>query len=255
MIKAIVTDLDFTLLNNNREVSDYTIDILNKCHDKGLKIFIATARNTERLPKGIDKIKFDGIVGLNGSLIKVNNELIGERGVDVGIIQKNALAIINAVNHVKVATFTKDDTYANEALDEDLKDLPFIQTDFTNLPNTIYYRLLISVDSKEDAKKIANVLDENLYMQAIEGGHRYRITDKEINKATGLEILLKKFNLDFNDIVAFGDDLNDIEMLSLAKTSVTLENALDEVKSIASQITKSNDNDGVAKWLAKNILN
>ena len=56
------------------------------------------------------------------------------------------------------------------------------------------------------------------------------------------------------EIVAFGDDLNDIDLLTHAGVSVAMKNALESVKEIADHICDTNDNDGVAKWLEENLL-
>jgi hydroxymethylpyrimidine pyrophosphatase-like HAD family hydrolase len=53
--------------------------------------------------------------------------------------------------------------------------------------------------------------------------------------------------------VAFGDDLNDIDMLNHAGVSVAMGNALDEVKAVADYVCDTNDNDGLAKWLEENV--
>ena len=55
-------------------------------------------------------------------------------------------------------------------------------------------------------------------------------------------------------MIAFGDDMHDLGMLKLSGTAVEVSNAIDEVKAIADDITDSNDDDGVAKYLEKAIL-
>ena len=56
------------------------------------------------------------------------------------------------------------------------------------------------------------------------------------------------------EIVAFGDDLNDIDMLGYAGVGVVMDNALEQVKTVADYICDTNDNDGLAKWLEENVL-
>lgn len=56
------------------------------------------------------------------------------------------------------------------------------------------------------------------------------------------------------DIVSFGDDLNDREMLQICGTGVAVSNAIQEVKEVADEVTLSNDEDGVAAWIERNIL-
>ncbi|MDE6673634.1 MAG: HAD hydrolase family protein [Acetatifactor sp.] len=61
-------------------------------------------------------------------------------------------------------------------------------------------------------------------------------------------------NLSLSDIVSFGDDINDMEMLQICGIGVAVSNAVMDVKAVADCVTLSNDEDGVADWLEKNIL-
>lgn len=61
-------------------------------------------------------------------------------------------------------------------------------------------------------------------------------------------------NISLNDIIAFDDDVNDVEMLQICGTGVAVSNAVMEVKNVADCITLSNDQDGVADWIEKSIL-
>ena len=67
------------------------------------------------------------------------------------------------------------------------------------------------------------------------------------DKETALKTLVEYIGIDLSDVVAFGDDINDLGMLKLAGTAVAVSNAIDEVKAVADHITESNDQDGVAK--------
>lgn len=66
--------------------------------------------------------------------------------------------------------------------------------------------------------------------------------------------IANEFNIDKSEIVAFGDDMNDKEMLVSMGSGVAMGNAIEEVKVIADYICDTNDNDGVAKWLDENII-
>lgn len=68
------------------------------------------------------------------------------------------------------------------------------------------------------------------------------------------KIVAELTGISLNDIVAFGDDKNDIDMLKICGTGVAVSNAIKEVLDIADEITSSNDEDGVAEWIEKNLL-
>ena len=77
---------------------------------------------------------------------------------------------------------------------------------------------------------------------------------KDATKANAVAALSRYWNIAQSEIVAFGDDLNDIDLLTYAGVGVAVANALDEVKAVADDICDTNDNDGVAKWLEENVL-
>ena len=66
--------------------------------------------------------------------------------------------------------------------------------------------------------------------------------------------MAKLLNISLSEIVSFGDDCNDLEMLQICGTGVAVSNAVAEVKTAADCVTLSNDEDGVADWIEKNIL-
>ena len=77
------------------------------------------------------------------------------------------------------------------------------------------------------------------------------IIDKSISKATGIEVLLKHYGFNVDEAIAFGDNYNDIEMLSYIPHSVAMANAPDDVKKIAAFVTDSNEDSGIYTYLVK----
>ena len=69
-----------------------------------------------------------------------------------------------------------------------------------------------------------------------------------------MKTLVEHIGIDLSDVIAFGDDINDLGMLKLAGTAVAVSNAIDEVKAVADHITESNEQDGVAQFLERTIL-
>ncbi|MCL2548660.1 MAG: HAD family hydrolase, partial [Symbiobacteriaceae bacterium] len=80
------------------------------------------------------------------------------------------------------------------------------------------------------------------------------IMHREATKAAAVAELARIWGIDAADIVAFGDDLNDIDMLNHAGVGVAMGNAVEEVKAIADYICPSNEEDGLARWLQEYVL-
>ncbi|NLE26957.1 MAG: HAD hydrolase family protein [Clostridiaceae bacterium] len=82
------------------------------------------------------------------------------------------------------------------------------------------------------------------------------VTFQHINarKETALTAVMEQLNVSPNEVAAFGDDRNDIEMLCICGVKVAVANALDEVKAVADYVCGDCDEDGVARWLEVNVL-
>jgi hypothetical protein len=100
---------------------------------------------------------------------------------------------------------------------------------------------------------INSILPDELYMVMANDG-LLMIMHKEATKSKAVSAIAGHWNIQQSGILAFGDDFNDIDMLSFAGTSIATGNAFDEVKTVANHVCDTNDNDGVAKWLEENIL-
>jgi len=77
---------------------------------------------------------------------------------------------------------------------------------------------------------------------------------EEAGKSKAVAALADHWGISIKDVVAFGDDTNDIDMLRHCGIGVAMGNAIDEVKSAADDICDTNENDGIAKWLEKHVL-
>jgi hydroxymethylpyrimidine pyrophosphatase-like HAD family hydrolase len=85
-------------------------------------------------------------------------------------------------------------------------------------------------------------------------GNQFFITAKGVGKAEGLRILCRHFNIAPGEVVAIGDDDNDLDMLEAAGVGVAMGNAREHVKAVADYVTETNDNDGAAAALTDLFL-
>ncbi|MBR6850837.1 MAG: HAD-IIB family hydrolase, partial [Lachnospiraceae bacterium] len=122
-----------------------------------------------------------------------------------------------------------------------------------------------SRDLEVGANKIAAVLageqmaqeiaDEiGCKLQCYRGENMYAFLPEGSGKIQAIEALSERSGIAISDIVAFGDDKNDIDMLTMCGKGVAVANAIPEVLAVADEITASNDEDGVAEWMRKNCL-
>ena len=81
----------------------------------------------------------------------------------------------------------------------------------------------------------------------------YKLSKKNATKDKAIEKLSEHSGIPLEKIAAFGDDFNDIGMLKICGTGIAMGNSIDEVKDIADQICLTNEEDGVARWMAEHL--
>ncbi|MCL2409628.1 MAG: Cof-type HAD-IIB family hydrolase [Oscillospiraceae bacterium] len=255
MIKIIVTDLDNTLLRSDKSISDRTITVLKECRTKGIKIVFATARSTQSASRFLEQFTPDIFVGYGGALVSAGEEVIHRFDISAEIAARIIKDCLNTPEISAILAINESVALTNnvEALAE--KDSAHYQyVDSLTDCNYSYLKISINAASQPAIEKIAANYP-TLDMLRYTGENLYRFANRNAVKWNALTAISKHFNVSTDTFVAFGDDVNDLEMIAKCGIGVAVENAIDEVKAVAGYICGSNDNDGVANWLKKHILN
>lgn len=252
MIKAIFFDIDGTLLSpvdcNFPESARQAIKLLK---EKGIQVFLATGRHLlemEELP--IKDISFDGYVLLNGQLcLNANKEMI----CSFPINEEETQELVKLFNRkeIPVVFVEKDDLYIN-CINEDVKNaqdaiaLPIPQIKEYN--NKDIYQASAFGNEKQ-TEEIIRHLPNCKIMRWNDFG--VDIISKQGGKSVGIKHMLDYFHLSQEEIMAFGDGENDIDMLEFAGIGIAMKNAKKIVKECADDIADTVDEDGIYKMLKK----
>lgn len=113
-------------------------------------------------------------------------------------------------------------------------------------------KIVAELSDSETAEAVAE--KNNCRLQSYRGENRYAFLPREEGKVRALRELTGMLNIPLDKVVAFGDDLNDLEMLRVCGSGVAVANAVQNVKEAADYVTLSNDQDGVAVWLERNLI-
>ena len=249
MNKIIVSDLDGTLLRKDKTVSERTINVLLDFKQQNNKILFATARPPRDAYKYVPEVLRDNpIVCYNGACIIDNKKNILYRKQ---ISRENALKILSIsknygydnicfeINDALYSSFDTSDFFGN-ALNQivDLEELEF---------ESVYKVIICNKTpiSKNLLKDISGICKGII----TDNGTLCQIMDKEVSKWTSIEALIKLENINKEDVIAFGDDYNDYDMIKNAGIGVAMGNAEESIKEIADFITDSNMNDGIANFI------
>ncbi|WP_416828730.1 Cof-type HAD-IIB family hydrolase [Ectobacillus polymachus] len=257
----IAIDLDGTLLKDNQTISLRTKIALQKARELGHIVVISTGRPYRASSLYYHELQLDTpIVNFNGAY--VHHPLDPSWGMHhTPLHLKTSKEIIEACSQFGIKNMyaeVGDDVYANYA-DESLNHIfqlgaPKIYTgDLLNKLDNDPTCLLI--DAKEsDVEKIRKHLS-SAHAEVID--HRrwaspwriIEIVKSGMNKAVGLQKLTDYYGIPKENVIAFGDENNDLEMIEFAGRGVAMGNAIHQLKSIANEITLSNEEDGIAVYL------
>ena len=246
--RMIATDLDSTLLRTDKTISDYSVSMFNTCREKGIMTVFATARPLSMTSVFTKKIHIDGLIATNGAFIYAANKLIYEYVLPVELSRKLLAELSVSPEIIRISARKREGYYTNIPMNE-----TEVSYDFRIPLNEPIVHLSFRTDDTAYAVEIIRKYPE-LEIYHTSGENHYDVGAKGCNKANGVKKLAFEFGIHIDEIVAFGDDYNDIEMLRECGVGIAVSNAINEVKVAADYICDTNDNDGVAKWLEENLI-
>ncbi|MFS9152109.1 HAD family hydrolase [Streptococcus infantis] len=271
-IKLIATDMDGTLLDPKGQVDLPRLEkILDQLEERGIRFVIATGNEIHRVKQLLGHLTERVVlIVANGARIFEGNQLLQAQTWDDGMVNR-ALEffkgrecqdqfVVTSMNggFVKEGTvFTELENFMTpEMIELFYQRMNFVEELESHLFGGVLKMSLVVGEERSDA-----VLEEinqlfNGHVQAVSSGYGcIDILQSGIHKAWGLQELLKRWEIKAEEIMAFGDSENDVEMLQLAGIAYAMENADDKAKAVATDFAPSNSQAGVYQvledWLEK----
>ena len=271
-IKLISLDLDGTLLNSKKTISERNVEALQACAEKGIEIVPTTGRTVDGIPESIKQLP--GVhyaITTNGAVIAdlANNKILDRRMLDwrkaaelLAFVDSYPVMYDPYINGRGIAESKFFDHMNQFGIPEEIQKLVFVTRDV--VPNIIEY-------VKEKQSPVEKI---NLFFK--EPDLRSQIRD-QLKEFTGILVTSSMpFNLEINhpdatkgngilrlasilglkkaQTMAFGDGENDLSMIQEAEIGVAMENGIQSLKEAADYVTLSNDEDGVAAAIEHFIL-
>lgn len=252
-VKLIAADMDGTLLDSNKKLSPYLFDLVKKLKEKQVKFAIASGRQYFNLLENFQDIKEDLVY------ISDNGSIVYDRGQSIYVDEINKNEVIKALKDVRrgkgmypilcgvESAYVENDNeiflenarmyYAKLEMVEDLMDV---------LEKDKICKLAVfdEVDAEKNAFKLLEKYNNNL-MVCLSGHNWVDLMNLGVNKGKAIKIIQENYNISYDETMAFGDYLNDYEMMQSCKYSYAMENAHPKLKEVCNYIAKSNDEDGV----------
>jgi Cof subfamily protein (haloacid dehalogenase superfamily) len=241
----IIFDMDDTLLNDRREITPFTLDVLKKAQAMGHKLVCNTARSKAFNQKYFDQIRPDYAILNGGSLIIDGDEnVVFSAEVDVPTLHRVLDDLLQITDDLFVQT--QEQFYSHKGKHTIQAAVPF---DFS-AEKFPYPAQKIVTDVKDDDLAQALADKYHLAFTTYMGGTFRRYNHINATKALGNRNLMKLVGGDVKDIIAFGDDYGDMGMLQEAGVGVIMKNGRPELLGKTSHISEyTNDEDGVARFL------
>lgn len=245
-------DLDDTLLRRDGTISAQTQVQLTQWQAAGRQLVIATGRPPRSIAHALpDTLQDVPWVCYNGAEIRLNQECIYSHLIPADDVQEILQQLMDETPDVLIGVEIDGTLYLNRTAK---RTTPYEVADLTTLRQPAA-KILVFSEHREplaDLRFAMPATAEPLYSRRYP--HFIQILATDCNKATALQHLVERLNGKMADVVAFGDDTNDVEMVAECGWGVAVENAVDEVKAVANQVTASNENDGVAVVLADLLM-
>lgn len=270
MFKLAVFDMDGTLLNEHDEISEKNRKALKMLEDAGCQIVLASGRQDFLLREYIKDLQIDGpIISCNGAVVRnpITGVTISNEVLPSEIVQEVLTMCIEEQHHYMV--YTSDVILAsrnpkaaffverNKQLDEACQ-IPIVYDIDPSIIHEAYEvnKVLILEYDEERFKTLDAKLKpiQGIHYCQSNKGHM-DIMKKGVSKGHALAIIAKSEGLEPSEIIAFGDNHNDYEMIAFAGCGVAMGNAVDEVKSIADFVSLHHDADGVAYAIEHLLVN
>lgn len=264
MIKLIATDMDDTLLNSKREITKYSLDVLQRVRSAGVKFTICTGRMYDSAKVYVKMLNLtDPVIVYNGAMVvdPTSGKMLYHRPMEDHLAIKVLELAEQWGCHSQI--YLSDKLYTQKIDSEAL-----LYQKHTGTASIETGRPLKECLS-EPTTKIILIMDKELVVErlpivremfkdqleiTVSKPEYLEFMDIRVNKGKTLKYLADMYNFTADEVMAFGDARNDISMLEYAGNSFAVENALQEVKTSAKAVCASNDDDGVARCIEEKVL-
>lgn len=266
-VKIIFSDIDGTLLNADREVSQQTISQIKSIH-KEIPFVLVSARMPQQMHYIQECLGILGqpLIAYNGALVMHGNQKIHSQEMPLSLVE-NLMEYNQQISNGKIhiSLYNTNQWYAptydywakreenNTRTSPQILENEKVIEKWRNENKGVHKIMLMGeFDYIEPMyQHLTAVLGHDIHVYRAKDTY-IEIADVKVSKLTGIQALLKhQYPFSLSEVMAFGDNYNDIEMLQNVGYGIAVANAREQVKAVAKDITGHHKEDGVAQYLKK----
>lgn len=259
MKKVIFTDIDGTILDGIRGfpyVSEKNLYALTQIRKNGSYVVISSGRSHSIINREILDAKPDGFILCNGSYIEIEGTAIYKNILRQEVIGR----IIECTKacHGLCIYETQDLVGATEDSEELIAlfkkqwNMPSLDIVVREIGDQEVYKMLPAFSCEQDCMDFERMLGSGYEARRQKGVFAYDVTPKDITKGEAVKKVLDHLGMKKEDAIAFGDGVNDIDMLKEAGISVAVANGDPRLKEMADEVCEDCLDDGFYRWLVRN---
>ncbi|MGM7700231.1 Cof-type HAD-IIB family hydrolase [Pseudalkalibacillus sp. Hm43] len=276
-MKLIAIDMDGTLVNNNTTINEENVEAIKKAQAAGIHVVVATGRSFEEAVNPVEEAGLNlPIIAINGAQFR-NKE--GEIKNSITLSKETYYKVDELLNHYSMyyelytnkGTYSNDlemaidiivdiiksanpevtDSHAHKLADYRVKNGRIHYTedyhDIVKDPEVEIYKLLsFSRNEKNRTDAMNDFLTFNDLAVSRSAEANIEITHRDAQKGIAVKNYADELGIPMKEVMAIGDNYNDVSMFELAGISVAMGNAEEDIKRLCSFTTKTNDESGVA---------
>ena len=257
MIKAVFLDFDGTTYSHKiKKIPDSACEAILTAQTNGVKVLLSTGRTMTELERfDFRGIKFDGYVLVNGQLLMDKDHNIISAYYIEGEDKQRIIDYFNSKTFPMMIGHLGEE-FMNYIDDDTIKTLTDVDSKIPQIKKYDNENMLMATIFAKDKKDKETIVNKfpNLNITWWHDNSA-DLLPKGSSKATGIQRILKHYNISLKDSIAIGDAYNDIEMLEQSEISIAMGNSTDEIKKIADYVTTDIDDDGLYNAFKKyNII-
>lgn len=249
--KLVLFDLDGTLLTDEHKVLDSTKEALEELKESGHVVMCATGRSYPLAKEIIEEVGFDNTILNNGAVAFYEGKQVYGNPLDRQAMERfialNQENDIDLIFHSLKETKRYTESYQPITHDVMTSFGSFVPDYEANYHEDKDIYQIVSIIDEERMTLYGERFPEFRFVRWHEVG--LDVLPHNGSKAETIKSVAKQLGISKEDIVAFGDGLNDIEMLDYVGTGVAMGNARPEAKAVSNHVTATNNEHGIAKAL------
>ncbi|MBK3495399.1 Cof-type HAD-IIB family hydrolase [Viridibacillus sp. YIM B01967] len=250
--RILFFDIDGTLYNSEKKIPQTTINAVKKAKANGHEVVIATGRAPFMIKEVLETLEVESYICFNGQYVVYKGRPVFRKPVPLEQLK----ALVDYVQKQHKPLVFLDDQEMVSSIAEDLKikeSLTSLHYPMPRLDKDFYltrpiYQVLLFVNIEEEVQYEKTFPELQLIRWHT---HSCDVLNKGVSKAYGIERLLEYTDFSMDDSIAFGDGLNDVEMLTAVGTGVAMGNGHEKAKTAATFVTEHVDKDGLVKAMEK----